>query len=362
MGPDERTISQRGALSSGVRWCLRWLSATETSVALIVALVFVLAWATVFEGVQGRAAVEYFVYRNWWFIAVFFLMGVNVLAALVARLPWHWHQCGFLMTHVGLLGLLAAMAQSSHGTVEGRMALQKADRAGEVELMHRSDLRIQQVDGNPPHEATFGFHDVPLELTPDAFDADSRGESISLRIVEFESGVSTDGVATRAPELSRGSAGSSALIELKRRGDVQQVWLPRNGEPRTVTIDHVPLQLELSSQCLVLDFSVELVESRQMRYAGGDREAAFVSRIRFRDTQLGTTSEAEIAVNQPATFGGFKFFHLDVRQLADGDSEVILGVTRDRGRVSRYLSTTMICLGMIFTLILSLRTPSKTGA
>lgn len=362
MGSEERRKRRRGGMRSGLRWCLRLVSATEVAVVLILVLVFVLAWATVLEGIQGRAAVEYFVYRSWWFVSVFLLIGINTLAALMARLPWHGHQCGFVMTHAGLLALLVGMAQSSHNAVEGRIALQKAGRSGEIELMHRGQLRIQQVDGNPPREVTFDFHDVPLELTSDAFDSRSHDNSLGLRIVELESAVSADDFARGAPGLSQVSAGSSALIELEKRGDVRQIWLARNGEARTTEIDHAPLLLELSGQCLLLDFSVELLEVRPMRRSGGNREAAASGRLCFHDKQSGAMSESEIAVNQPATYRGFKFFFLDSPQLADGESEVILGVTRDPGRVSKYLGATTICLGMIFTLILSIRTPNPTGA
>ena len=122
-----------------VRWGLRLLAALASmklAVVLIAVLIVVLAWATIVDSVYGAAAASFGFYGSWWFLVLCVLLGLNVLAAVVARFPWTGkggqppfvrntlravpangdyprlpgiprRQLGFLLTHVGILVLMA---------------------------------------------------------------------------------------------------------------------------------------------------------------------------------------------------------------------------------------------------------------
>jgi len=62
-------------------------------------------WATLVEHdyrEQGAAAAHFGIYGSGWFAALNGLLAVNVLCAMLIRLPWKLRQAGFVVTHAGI--------------------------------------------------------------------------------------------------------------------------------------------------------------------------------------------------------------------------------------------------------------------
>jgi hypothetical protein len=90
-----------------LRRIARPLGSLQMAVILLAVFAGVLAIGTVAESrYNGRVAQE-LVYRAWWFTALLFLLSINIFFAAAKKWPWKKHQTGFLITHVGLLTMLA---------------------------------------------------------------------------------------------------------------------------------------------------------------------------------------------------------------------------------------------------------------
>jgi hypothetical protein len=63
------------------------------------------------------------VFRTWWFNALLLLLFVQVVAVLSKRYPWGWGQAGWVMTHVGVLVVLAGCVISDLFLKDGSLAL-----------------------------------------------------------------------------------------------------------------------------------------------------------------------------------------------------------------------------------------------
>src|SRR5438094_8342152 len=90
---------------------LRALLALAASLRLAVTLLSLfagcLAVATLLEARYGARVAQELVYRAWWFGLLLALLAGNVLGAALKKYPWKRQQTGFLVTHAGLLLLLA---------------------------------------------------------------------------------------------------------------------------------------------------------------------------------------------------------------------------------------------------------------
>jgi hypothetical protein len=82
-----------------------------------------LAGATLLESRYGARIAQECVYRSWWFGLLLGLLAVNVLCAALKKYPWKRHQTGFLITHGGLLVLVAGALLTSLFGFEGQMVL-----------------------------------------------------------------------------------------------------------------------------------------------------------------------------------------------------------------------------------------------
>jgi hypothetical protein len=146
-----------GAVGKRMVWLVRLLGSLKLAVVLLVALAAVIATATVLEAEHGRAYAQWFVYHSGWFLALLGLLGMNILCAALSRFPWKRHQTGFVVTHAGLLVLLAGSIQTFLGGVEGTVVVAEGESADRMTLPHRSQITASWMGkpDEPPYEFSF---------------------------------------------------------------------------------------------------------------------------------------------------------------------------------------------------------------
>src|SRR5262245_12581339 len=83
------------------------LASLRLAIGLLSVLTVCLIGATWLESAYDASTAQELVYRTWWFAFLLTLLAVNVFGAALKKYPWRRHQTGFLVTHAGLLILLA---------------------------------------------------------------------------------------------------------------------------------------------------------------------------------------------------------------------------------------------------------------
>lgn len=106
-----------------------FLASLKLAVVLIFSLAVILGLATFVESHWGTAAARWYIYHTGWFAAVMALLGVNIFCAAAIRFPWKRHQTGFVITHLGLLILLAGSAVSFRSSLNSQMLVFKGDHS-----------------------------------------------------------------------------------------------------------------------------------------------------------------------------------------------------------------------------------------
>src|ERR1700752_4445041 len=101
----------------------RCLASLKLAVISLGTLAAVLAYATFFESWYGAAAVQEWIYRSKGFALLLTFLGTNILCAALIRYPWKKRQIGFLVTHAGLLILLAGSWKSVQTADEGQLGM-----------------------------------------------------------------------------------------------------------------------------------------------------------------------------------------------------------------------------------------------
>jgi len=138
MVPSEASSRRRLAALRLVTWGCRALASLKLAVIVIAACAAVLAWATFVEREYGTKAVYFAIYGTWWFAGLACLLGLNVLCAAAIRFPWKKHQTGFVITHAGILVLLAGCWLSWLGGIDAQMPIfeQTTARRAFVDTQH----------------------------------------------------------------------------------------------------------------------------------------------------------------------------------------------------------------------------------
>lgn len=102
---------------------MRFLGSVHLATVLLVGGALAMAWGTILEAREGRIEAQALVYRTLWFDAFLALIAINLIAAVLNRLPIQRHQWSFVVTHASLvLMLVGAWMSRTYGS-EGQVSI-----------------------------------------------------------------------------------------------------------------------------------------------------------------------------------------------------------------------------------------------
>lgn len=126
-----------------------WMQAAKflgsIQMALSLGTIFTLAMiiGTCLESWYSDKIAQELIYHTWWFTGLLGLLAVCIFCAAMKKWPWKKHQTGFLITHVGLLTLLAGGVFNSFLGVDAVMRLVDSKMASEQLGVPQKSSQIQ---------------------------------------------------------------------------------------------------------------------------------------------------------------------------------------------------------------------------
>jgi hypothetical protein len=135
-------------LARGVDAIYRFLASVKLAVITLGLLAATLAYATVFTSSYGMNAAWEYVYGSTGFAILLTFLGMNILCAALIRFPWKKRQTGFVITHAGLLIVLAGTYLSFRTSDEGQVGMLEGDSKGELVRTDYPVIHIWEID---PH-------------------------------------------------------------------------------------------------------------------------------------------------------------------------------------------------------------------
>ena len=167
--PERRPAGGMSIVSAVVRLCdavYRFLASLKLAVISLGTLAGVLAYSTFFEKWYGTAAVQDWIYRSTGFSVLLAFLAANILCAALIRYPWKKRQTGFVITHVGLLVLLAGSYYSVKTSDEGQVAATEGEVKDELVRNDYPVVRVRQMDRSDPDKVD---REWELPFRPGAF-------------------------------------------------------------------------------------------------------------------------------------------------------------------------------------------------
>ena len=144
----------------------RLLASLKLAVTLIVLLAAILAAATFVESDKGRDYARWYFYTQTWFVALLGMLGVNILSATLIRFPWKLRQFGFVVTHAGLLVLLAGSIVTFNYGVDATISLEEGETSDHVTVrdLNRFSVQWRPIAGQPDRPVSqFIFTPGPVD-------------------------------------------------------------------------------------------------------------------------------------------------------------------------------------------------------
>lgn len=151
------------------------LGSLKLAVILLITIASAIAFATVMESKFDSAVARYYIYDAAWFNVWLLALALNLLCAAFTRWPWQKKHVGFVVTHAGIILMLAGAVIGRTLGFEAYVTLDKTKPPEHRLVMHEDILAISTSAGlrgqmpfdmqmHPPTEAR-PFR-LPLENSP----------------------------------------------------------------------------------------------------------------------------------------------------------------------------------------------------
>lgn len=382
--------TRSGAIGAAMRQAARALSSLKLTVALLaMAIVLVLA-GTLAQIDEGIHIVLQKYFRSWVIFVpfqVFFprswsvpgafpfpggwLLGagllVNLLAAHTARFKFTRNRLGILLTHAGLVLLLAGEGITGVFAVEGNMSIEVGGASNYVESTHLQEFAI--VDERP--DGTDEVIAIPAALM-------RRGGRIRHEVLPFEIEVNQYlRNSNLVPAEDRARAGSNpatagaglrmvAVLQPPVSGaDPRQpvdvpaayvtLWAAGADRPLgtwlvSLELDPQPVEFAGKTWRIALrpkrsyrPYTIELKEFRHDKYVGTEVPKNFSSRVVLTDPTRRVSREIVISMNHPLRYAGETFYQASYMA---GDRGTVLQVVRNPGWLVPYVACLMVAGGL----------------
>lgn len=265
-------------------------ASVRLAIPLLTVLIIALIAGTIIESRYGADAGRILVYNASWFSILIVLIAVNLAAAAFDRIPWQKKHIGFVITHLGIIVILAGSLLTQKKMVDGQIILAEGETEHRITLpepilyIFSEDMRqgwmlpIKKTaftwTGNRvltrPENAPFPFEmnlkafypkarmtEVfeKAESGPAALKVHLKGSMINqtLRLVEEDPaagriplGPATLVFSKHMLKENEGAVSSSGYLEAEKNGQVTVVSLPKNGVfPAEFSIEDTPYKIKV---------------------------------------------------------------------------------------------------------------------
>ena len=349
---------------------LDFVSSLRLTVACLALLIVLVILGTLYQVEHGIWASQQRFFYAWTFslfgwlrvpggLLVMAVLFVNLLAATVRRFTLAWAHAGLILSHAGLLLLLAGGWWTHRFGEEAYLELAEGETANAAASYRDWEFAFWRGNGAAREVTAVDARDLPGEgsLALGGPDLAVRLDTYYPNARAFTGGPDVDNAA------GTNASGIVRLEPLRRHTDPEQdlpgavldVGAPGHEparlllfgadlRPTRVMVGDEAISVLLRRKRYPLPLAVTLVDFQRRYHPNSRIPSSFSSRIRV-DLQ-GVTRETVVRMNHPFRYRDYTFFQASFAALESGEETSVFAVTRNAGRLIPYLSTGLVVLGL----------------
>lgn len=367
-------VSDEKKVQAVLKKYIRFLARTDLFVYTVLWLCVLLVIGTISQKTTGLFQAQDQYFSSWFFWAGGFvplpagrLCLTVIFAGLVAKLftqTWTKAKAGTLIVHIGALLLLlggfmtAAFSQEGYVAIpEGEsrhfmedyfqveLAVMDAISGEDIAIFENDAFSIGNVLRHDGFSFTIGIDNFYRNISPvvretPRDDAHGMAKNITLKPVP------------RAPEEEANNAGIEFYIKGAGQADGFYSLFEQMPIRQTITTDEERrFILDLRPVRTALPFTLQLNDFEKDVYPGTNMARSYRSDIILHDGKLAWHSI--ISMNEPLRYKGYTFYQSSFLR-NEGKEITVLAVVKNAGRLFPYISSIIICIGLLIHLFFRL--------
>ncbi|MFL6543368.1 MAG: DUF1353 domain-containing protein [Chthoniobacterales bacterium] len=199
----------------------QFFASLKLAVVLLAVLIVGAIAGTLYESTFDAKVARAYIYGASWFNVWLVLLATNLAVSALSRWPWRKHHVAFLVTHLGIITLLAGAMIGRLFGIEGTMTLFKGEPPNNKLLVDEHQLRVRDSDGIVKGYRAEFIHRPPTAQKP--LDLGTLASGARLSVIEY-----APAIDSKLNPRSLPSGGAPALhftIATQMMGQKLESWL-----------------------------------------------------------------------------------------------------------------------------------------
>ncbi len=289
------------------------------------------------------------------------IMFVNMCFKTFFKSRLSWKKSGIFITHIGVLLLLGGGFITAYFSLEGTMVIPEESSSNFYVDTYKRELALQSknktilfaedklFDGNKLHTNNTSlqivikkhYANIDISTLPQERLAPYRGIATKVDIKStavLANGRNLQGLIVEVSGLDNSQNGTYILFDDMLASQY-------------LVIDGVKYAFSLRKRRYPLGFSIKLLDFKQELYPGTSMASSYSSSVLIQDGE--SNLKQVISMNEPLRYKGFTFYQSSFRQ-NDNKETTILAVVKNYGRTFPYISSIIICIGLLIHMFIML--------
>ncbi len=144
----------------------RFLASLRLAVVLLAVLIVMSIAGTIAESKFDADTARVWIYEAPWFNLWMALLAANLACSALMRWPWTRYHTGFLLTHLGIIVVMAGAVVGQLGGVEGTMTLFKGAPPDNALVLQNRQMTIRDTDSKTAVMIRFGRRPLAVRGAP----------------------------------------------------------------------------------------------------------------------------------------------------------------------------------------------------
>lgn len=286
------------------------------------------------------------------------IISASLCAKLLIDSPWSYAKAGTIITHIGALLLLGGGLLTALTAEEGYIMLKPGEDAAIVSDYHTRELAVLK-NGEKVHQVKFPQLREGEIIAPEGLPFTVKIAALCRNCAPMPwqqkpkklHGLAKNGTLVAAPLSGEDEENrTGAMLEISGAGKADGTYLTLEsiGEQPSFTLGTDRYTVLMRRRGRTLPFSVRLDTFTKDTHPGTEIASRYESAITV--TANGLAWPFTIRMNHPLRYQGYTLYQSSFVTTDEGEFSV-LAVVKNQGRVFPYVSSLVMCAGLVMHLI-----------